>query len=205
MPSSSSLGSPHVGWLRACDGPPWTQGGSEPSHLRGGVEGAAAENVRARSGDVKGTTHPRCLAAAPELGLEREFELEVRPVARARLQDKLRQIEAAMCGAPPTCTGCGGGMKNRGRKRSSFVTRFGTMELRPVTYLCAACRRQVRPALERPRGEAGHLSGCLARLLALLAIVVPYAMAAQLACHFFGIDVSAMAVRSEEHTSELQS
>ncbi len=120
--------------------------------------------------------------------------MEARPVARARLQDKLRQIEAAMCGAPPTCTGCGGGMKNRGRKRSSFVTRFGTMELRPVTYLCAACRRQVRPALERPRGEAGHLSGCLARLLALLAIVVPYAMAAQLACHFFGIDVSAMAV-----------
>jgi len=71
--------------------------------------------------------------------LEREVELEVRPVARARLQEKLQPIDGAACGPAPTCTGCGRRMKNRGRKRSSFVTRLGTMELQPVTYRCAAC------------------------------------------------------------------
>ena len=138
---------------------------------------------------------PTLCAEVPLLiQLERRVEEEVRPYARARLQEKLRQIDGAAGGAAPTCMGCGERMKNRGRKRSSLVTRFGTMELRPVTYRRAGCRRQVRPILERPGAEAGHLSGCLARLLALLGVVVPYEMAAPLARHFFGVEVSAMAV-----------
>lgn len=126
--------------------------------------------------------------------LEREIEDELRPRQRARLEEKLREVDAAGSVGAPACAGCGQRMKNRGRKRCSFVTRFGAIELRPVTYRCDPCRVQVRPLLARLGAEAGQLSGSLARLLALLGCVVPYELAAKLCHHFFGVEVSAMTV-----------
>src|SRR2546427_1395327 len=55
--------------------------------------------------------------------------------------------------------------------------------------------------------RSGRISGSLARLLALLAVVAPYSLAARLAWLLLGVKISPMSVwnRSEEHTSELQS
>jgi hypothetical protein len=85
-------------------------------------------------------------------------------------------------------------MQARGRRPSSFITRFGRLKLRPATYRCRRCRRQEQPLLARLGIEAGRVSGALARLLALLGVVVPYELAARLAKLFFGVDVSTMTV-----------
>jgi hypothetical protein len=85
-------------------------------------------------------------------------------------------------------------MRGRGRKGSSFITRFGVLKLRPATYCCRRCGRREQPLLSRLGVEAGRVSGALARLLALLGVVVPYQLAARLAKLFFGVEVSPMTV-----------
>ena len=135
--------------------------------------------------------------------LEREVEDEFRPMMCARLQEKVAAVDADLGGVAPRCTNCNRAMKSRGRKESSFLTRFGTVWLRPVTYRCAPCKRQERPLLSKLGVEAGRVSGSLARLLALLGVVVPYELAARLAHLFFGTEVCAMTVwRSVQRLGE---
>ena len=135
MPSSSSLGSPHVGLTprvrrprpgrkgaasRAVSAAVPKRGWPKLARTLGRCEGNNASSMprrRARAQVSAAHTAPLappvptlCAEVPLIIQLEWEVELEVRPVARARVQDKLRQIEAAMCGAPPTCTGCGGGV-----------------------------------------------------------------------------------------------
>lgn len=123
--------------------------------------------------------------------LEREVEDEFRPAMCVRLSEKVATATAAL--PAPRCE-CGRAMKSRGRRSASFVTRFGPLTLRPTTYRCKVCKRQRRPVLETLALEAGRVSGSLARLLALLGVVVPYQLAARLAYLFFGTEVSPMTV-----------
>ena len=56
------------------------------------------------------------------------------------------------------------------------------------------CKCDRRPLLEVLGVESGRICGSLARLLALLATVAPYELAAQLADLLLGVTVSAMGV-----------
>jgi hypothetical protein len=124
--------------------------------------------------------------------LEREVEEEFREPMRARLEEKIRQVDDSLSGSVPQC--CGQAMRNKGRKPSSFISRFGKIPLWPTSFRCGKCHRRVRPLVDKLGVEIGRISGSLARLLALLGVVVPYMLAARLAHLFFGVEVSAMGV-----------
>lgn len=139
---------------------------------------------------------------APELALqapllvrlEREVENEFRPRLLEALEHKVRQLDRSLRGKPPCCPVCGAAMQSRGRRPSGFITRFGELDVRPAVYRCRHCQRNERPLLRLLGAEVGRVSGSLARLLALLGVVVPYQLAAQLAELFFGTKVCAMTV-----------
>lgn len=155
------------------------------------------------------------VAQAPELleeipliiKLEREVENEFREEMRSRLQQKIEAVDADMLGSAPECEECHSNhrMKSRGRKKTSFITRFGEILLRVSTYRCRedGCGHTCRPLMDVLGVEIGRISGTLARLLALLGVVVPYELAARLAFIFFGVQVSAMSVwRSVQRLGE---
>jgi hypothetical protein len=135
---------------------------------------------------------------APEIPLlirlERQVEDAFRPQMREHLQRLVAEQDAALRGTAPRCPTCGGAMKSRGRRRSPFITRFGNLSVPASAYRCRKCGKHRTPLLERLGVEAGHVSGMLARLLALLGVVVPYELAAQLAHLCFGVSVSPMTV-----------
>ena len=132
---------------------------------------------------------------APLIRMEREVEEEFRPAMRTRLVEKIGEFEALQQGTAPRCTSCKGAMESRGRRRApSLLTRFGELLLTSRVYRCKPCKQQVRPLWEGLGVEVGQVSGSLARLLALLGVVVPYELAAKLCQLFFGVEVSAMAV-----------
>jgi len=126
--------------------------------------------------------------------LERETEEEFRKPMRLRLEEKIRQVDDSISGTAPRCDECGSHMKSRGRKNASFLSRFGKIDLRPRTYRCKPCKRRVRPLVDKLGVELGCVSGSLARLLALLGVVVPYELAARLTYLMFGVKVNAMTV-----------
>jgi len=126
--------------------------------------------------------------------LEREVASEFREQQRLRLEEKIRAVDASLAGHVPCCAICHRPMKNRGRKRSSFFSRFGKITMHPTKYICAPCKIGVRPLIDALGVEMGRISGSLARLLAVLGTVMPYQLAAHVAFLFFGIEVSAMAV-----------
>ncbi|HEY3357208.1 MAG TPA: hypothetical protein VGQ83_28420 [Polyangia bacterium] len=106
--------------------------------------------------------------------LERAVEGRFRAPMLAALQAEVDGVDRGLSGAAPHCADCGRAMQARGRKHGSFITRFGTVETRAAIYRCRPCRRQTRPLLTHLGAEAGCVSGSLARLLALLGVVVPY-------------------------------
>jgi hypothetical protein len=132
---------------------------------------------------------------APLIRMEREVDEEFRPATRARLLEKLREFDALQTGTAPRCVLCQRAMKSRGQRRApSLLTRFGDLSLSSTVYRCKPCKQEVRPLWQRLGVEVGQVSGSLARLLALLGVVVPYELAARLCLLFFGIEVSPMAV-----------
>ena len=145
---------------------------------------------------------PSSAATAPELHdevpllirLEREVEQELRPQLRARLEQRCDQLARAQPGSARRCDRCGHAMQHRGCRSTSFLTRFGSIRVRGATYRCKPCRVGHRPLLAQLGAEAGRVSGGLARLLALLGVVVPYELAARRAQLFFGVEVSVMTV-----------
>ena len=147
---------------------------------------------------------PELEAEVPSLiRLEREVEDEFRLPMCARLGEKVAAFEASHFGQGLDCERCGVRMHSKGRRSCSFLTRFGKLDLRPQTFRCDGCKVSSRPLLDRLGIEAGRVSGSLARLLALLGVVVPYELAARLVLLFFGIEVSAMTVwRSVQRLGE---
>jgi hypothetical protein len=126
--------------------------------------------------------------------LEREVEDEFRPALLGGLRERVEALADTLATRPPDCPQCGLRMAFHDARPVSWLCRFGRLRTRARRYRCPHCRRPCRPLLEALGVEPGRLSGALARLLALLGVVVPYELAARLAWLCFGVKVSPMGV-----------
>lgn len=126
--------------------------------------------------------------------LEREVEQEFRPRLLAALQEKVNAVAAQTHSSIPSCPRCGRTMSLHDDRMVSWLARVGRLYARVFRYRCPNCHDQCRPLLDVLGVEPGRISGSLARLLVLLAIVAPYPLAARLAHLLLGVTVSAMGI-----------
>ena len=126
--------------------------------------------------------------------MERETEQEFRPQLLQALQDKVDRFQDPALEVAPSCPGCGKAMGHHDSRRVWWLTRFGRIHALARRYRCRPCQQNRRPLLEVLGVEPGRISGSLARLLAVLAVVAPYPLAAQLAELLLGVKVSTMGV-----------
>jgi hypothetical protein len=126
--------------------------------------------------------------------LEREVEDEFRSQMLQALKHKVDTLAEALGQEAPNCPRCSHPMCHQDQPVVSWLTRFGRLRAAASRYRCPACKQERRPLLEKLGVEPGRVSGSLARLLALLGVVVPYELAARLAWLFFGVQVSPMSV-----------
>jgi len=140
-------------------------------------------------------TRPALADAAPRfLLLEREVEIAYRPQMLAALQSKVDACAAAARGTAPVCPQCGHPMRCQDTREVSWLARCGCLHAPVSRYRCPPCRYECRPLLDLLGVEPGRISGALARLLALLASVAPYPLAARLAGLLLGVTISPMGV-----------
>ena len=85
-------------------------------------------------------------------------------------------------------------MSYHDRRPVSWWARFGKLQVGAVRFRCTRCGYECRPLLDHLGVEAGRISGSLARLMALLAVITPYELAAKLVWLLLGVRVSAMGV-----------
>ena len=128
------------------------------------------------------------------LVLEREVEMEFRPQMLAALQGKVDAFAAAARGAAPVCPQCAQSMRCQDTRKVSWLARCGWLHAPVPRYRCPFCRFECRPLLDLLGVEPGRISGSLARLLALLAVVAPYPLAARLAWLLLGVTISPMGI-----------
>jgi hypothetical protein len=126
--------------------------------------------------------------------LEREVEIQYRPRMLEALQNKVNAVADSLQGQAPACSRCRQPMKRHDTETVSWVARFGRLHAPVARYRCRACQDERRPLLDVLGVEPGRISGSLARLLALLAVVAPYTLAAQLAWLLLGVKISPMGV-----------
>jgi hypothetical protein len=126
--------------------------------------------------------------------LEREVEIEYRPQMLAALQSKVDAVAATAPGTAPSCPHCGLPMRRQDTRPVSWLARCGCLHARVARYRCPPCRYECRPLLDLLGVEPGRICGGLARLLALLATVAPYPLAARLAWLLLGVTISPMGV-----------
>ena len=126
--------------------------------------------------------------------LEREVEQEYRPQMLASLQHKVNEVAAEAHAISPICPQCTGSMGYHDTRPVSWLARWGRLHAPVTRYRCARCKQERRPLLDLLGVESGRICGSLARLLALLAAVAPYELAARLAGLLLGVDISAMGV-----------
>jgi hypothetical protein len=156
-----------------------------------GETASAAYTGRTTGG---GPQRPALQEASQFLLLEREVELEHRPRMLEALQGKVNAAADSLRSQTPVCDQCGQPMKRHDTESVSWTARFGDLQASVVRYRCRACKTQRRPLLDLLGVEPGRISGSLARLLALLAVVAPYTLAAQLAELLLGVEISAMGI-----------
>jgi hypothetical protein len=126
--------------------------------------------------------------------LERDVEQEFRPRMLAALQERVDTLSEQTHSSVPSCPRCGCAMGPHDCRPVSWLARFGRLHARVWRYRCPTCHGECRPLLEVLGVEPGRISGSLARLLVLLAIVAPYPLAARLAHLLLGITVSGMGI-----------
>ena len=126
--------------------------------------------------------------------LEREVEIEYRPRLLEALQGKVNAVADSVRDQTPSCSQCGQPMKRQDTESVSWTARFGRLHASVTRYRCRACQHERRPLLDLLGVESGRISGSLARLLALLAAVAPYKLAAQLAWLLLGVKIDSMGV-----------
>ena len=110
--------------------------------------------------------------------LERDVEIQHRPLLLEALQEKVNAAADSLRGQTPACSQCGQPMKRHDMETVSWDARFGRLQASVARYRCPACQGERRPLLDLLGVEPGRISGSLARLLALLAVVAPYPLAA---------------------------
>ena len=150
---------------------------------------------------------PKELGAVPELTrLEEAVAEEFLPLMRQRLADEVAALEAAFSLRRHCCEECGAEMRPNGVKRKGCLTRFGMVPVPSHVVRCPKCQTSKRPFLLHLGLETtGRLSPSLARLVALMATVVPYQLAVVLLRQFLGVTVSAMTVwRNAQRLGEAQ-
>jgi hypothetical protein len=126
--------------------------------------------------------------------LERTVEEEYRSRMLEELQRRVEAAGETVQAVAPNCPLCGQAMHRKDTRPVSWLARFGRIQARVTRYRCTPCRVQCRPLLDFLGVEPGRISGSLARLLALLAVVAPYPLAARLAWLLLGVSVSPMGV-----------
>ena len=126
--------------------------------------------------------------------LEREVEIEHRPQMLAALQSKVNAVAEAAQGTASSCPHCGQPMRRQDTRPVSWLARCGCLHAPVSRYRCPPCRYECRPLLDLLGVEPGRVSGSLARLLALLATVAPYPLAARLAWLLLGVTISPMGI-----------
>jgi len=148
-----------------------------------------------RTEPVEPPLRPR-LADQPSrfVSLEREVELEYRPRMLEALQSKVDAIAAETRALLPSCPHCGKPLRCHDTRKISWLARCGRLHASVSRCRCASCRYQCRPLLDLLGVEPGRICGALARLLALLATVAPYPLAASLAGLLLGVKISPMGI-----------
>ena len=126
--------------------------------------------------------------------LEREVEEDFRPQMLAAFERKVAEVASEREANVPCCPECGKPMPRKDARRVSWLCRFGRVNARAARYCCGPCGKTRRPLLEALGVEPGRICGSLARLLALLGVVVPFELAARLAWILLGVRVSPMSV-----------
>ena len=126
--------------------------------------------------------------------LEREVEIEYRPLMLSALQRKVNAVAESTPSAVPVCPLCGQSMRRQNTREVSWFARCGCLHAAVSRYRCPPCRYECRPVLDLLDVEPGRISGALACLLALLATVAPYPLAARLAWLLLGVTISAMGI-----------
>ena len=126
--------------------------------------------------------------------LEREVEIEYQPRLLEALQGKVNALADSLCDQAPACGQCGQPMQRHDTESVSWTARFGRLHASVARYRCPACQKECRPLLDLLGVEPGRICGSLARLLALLAVVAPYTLAARLAWLLLGVKISPMGV-----------
>ena len=126
--------------------------------------------------------------------LERDVEIEYRPRLLEALQIKVKVLADSVGEQTPSCGKCGQRMQRHDTESVSWTARFGRLSASVTRYRCPACQHECRPLLNLLGVEPGRICGSLARLLALLAVVAPYTLAARLAWLLLGVKISPMGV-----------
>lgn len=125
--------------------------------------------------------------------LERSVEDAYRPRMLEELQRRVDEV-AQTTRTIPKCARCRRSMVCQDVRPVSWWARFGRLRVRVPRYRCPGCHFECRPLLDLLGVEPGRISGSLARLLALLAAVAPYPLAARLAWLLLGVTISPMGV-----------
>jgi hypothetical protein len=126
--------------------------------------------------------------------LERAVEDEYRPRMLQELQRRVSDLAETTGATSPVCPRCGRLTVCQDVRPVSWWARFGRLRVDVPRYRCPACGWECRPLLDLLGVEPGRISGSLARLLALLAAVAPYPLAARLAGLLLGVKISPMGV-----------
>jgi hypothetical protein len=126
--------------------------------------------------------------------LEREVEIEYRAQMLKALQGKVDAFAETAQSTLPACPRCGQPMRCQDTRAVSWLARFGRLHAPVSRYRCPPCRYECRPLLDLLGVEPGRISGALARLLVLLAVVAPYPLAARLAALLLGVTISPMGI-----------
>jgi hypothetical protein len=126
--------------------------------------------------------------------LERAVEDEYRPRMLQELQRRVNDLAETTRAESPVCVSCGRLMVCQDVRSVSWWARFGRLRVGVPRYRCPDCGLESRPLLDLLGVEPGRISGSLARLLALLAAVAPYPLAARLAWLLLGVTISPMGV-----------
>jgi hypothetical protein len=131
--------------------------------------------------------------------MERDVVAAFRPQMLSELRRRVEAEAEPLRLSPPLCPkeGCGRRMQRRGAEPLTQLTLCGELTFRADVFRCAHCATRARPLLERLGIEPGRVSGALARVIAVLGVVVPYELAAQLVALLFTLDVNAMTVWRE--------
>lgn len=112
----------------------------------------------------------------------------------AALEEKVNEVIERSRDCAPTCVHCGQSMGYHDTRRVSWLARFGRVVAWVPRYRCGRCKCDSRPVLEQLGVEPGRISGSLARLLTMLAVVAPYQLAAELALLLLGVKISPMGI-----------